>query len=101
MELKKRETEELKEKKKDLKVGLTPEMKRRLEVLHSLKKQGDLATVIDFASESLDKQEGSDAAIEELLQIEKDWMAAHDLQFVRLAKFLERYAIVPMGGVEG
>ena len=60
----------------------------------------DLACIVIFAGETLDKQPESAALIEEILGMEQEWKAYHEDKLKKMTGLLERAGVVPMGGVE-
>ena len=100
MEQQKLETLEVRKEQAELKLGLTPDVKRVLETLRSLREPEGLTKVVNYASDVLDKQDGTEALIKELLQIEVNIKTSSAVLFGGLATFLERNGIVPLGSVE-
>ena len=91
-----------KKKKKDVTRTMSQEAITTLDLLQKLGRpvERDISQVVTYASDVLDAQENSAAAIEELLGMEQEWKSVHAEKLKQMTALLERYGIIPMGGVE-
>ena len=96
-----REKKERKRQKKEI----NPETLNVLGMLIELGKpfEGTLRAIVDYArTESINKFRRDDISIplEELQEIETEWKAAHAAKLEKMTAFLEKFGLIPFGGVE-
>ena len=91
-----------KKTRKDQSLNLPPETKYAIGLLQRFGNPFDkeISDVVEYASGILVSQENIEGPFEELMAMQRDWKVAHAECLRKMTTFLERYGMIPIGGVE-
>jgi hypothetical protein len=84
---------------------INPETQNVLDILFALGKpfEDKLHTILDYArTESINniRRDDNTIPLEELQKMEAEWKADHAAKLKQMTAFLERFGLIPFGGVE-